>query len=92
MASVDDTEARNTQIDDSAVVNALRPVAVCWKSYLHPGSNSGVGHCGADEPGAIRPAAGERAACLHNLLDRVSTHPASRVEDVSPARRELSGR
>jgi hypothetical protein len=28
-----------------------------------------------------------RHAYLHNLLDRVSTHPAGRVEDVSPARR-----
>jgi hypothetical protein len=33
-----------------------------------------------------------RHACLHNLLDRVTAHPASRVEDVSPARREFPGR
>jgi hypothetical protein len=31
-------------------------------------------------------------AYLHNLLDRVSTHPASRVDDLSPARRVLPGR
>ena len=31
-------------------------------------------------------------AYLHNLLDRVSTHPASRVDDLSPDRRVLPGR
>jgi transposase len=92
--AVDQTDAPYVPIDDSAVENALRPAAVGRKSYLHLGSERG-GRTAAVLMSLVQ--SGRRLgtaphAYLHDVLNRVSTHPASRVDDLLPDRWVLPGR
>ena len=78
-------------IDNNAVENALRPVAVGRKNWLHLGSDRG-GHTAAVLMSLVQSCkrlGNEPFAYLRDVLDRVSTHPASRVEDLLPDRRVL---
>jgi hypothetical protein len=81
-------------IDKSAVENALRPLAVGRKYCLHLGSDRG-GRMAAMLMSLVKSGGGlgnAPYAYLHDVLNRVSTHPASRVDDLSPDRRVLPGR
>ena len=81
-------------IDDSAADNALRAVAVGRKNDLHLGSGRG-GRTAAVLMSLVQSSRGPGNAPhadLHDLLNCVSTHPASRVDGLSPDRRGLPGR
>jgi hypothetical protein len=91
---VDQIEAPYMPIDDSAVENALRPVSVGWKYCLHQGSDRG-GRRAAVLISLVqsgRVLGNAPHAYLQDVLNRVDTHPASRVEDLSLDRRVLPGR
>ncbi|RUL81006.1 IS66 family transposase, partial [Tautonia sociabilis] len=80
-------------IDNNAVENALRPVAVGRKNWLHLGSDRG-GRTAATLMSLVQSCkrnGNEPFAYLRDVLDRVSTHPASRVDDLLPDRRVLPG-
>jgi hypothetical protein len=86
-------EAPYLAIDNNAVENSLRPVAVGRKNWLHLGSDRG-GRTAAVLMSLVqscRRAGNEPWAYLRDVLDRVSTHPASRVDDLLPDRRVLPG-
>jgi len=87
------TEAPYLAIDNNAVENALRPVAVGRKNWLHLGSDRG-GRTAAVLMSLVqscRRLGNEPFAYLRDVLDRVSIHPASRVDDLLPDRRVLPG-
>ena len=86
-------EAPYLAIDNNAVENALRPVAVGRKNWLHLGSDRG-GRTAAVLMSLVqscRRLGNEPFAYLRDVLDRVSTHPASRIDDLLPDRRVLPG-
>lgn len=81
-------------IDNNAVENALRPIAVGRKNWLHLGSDRG-GRTAATLMSLVQSCkrnGNEPFAYLRDVLDRVSTHPASRIGDLLPDRRVLPGR
>jgi transposase len=85
-------EAPFLAIDNNAVENALRPVAVGRKNWLHVGSDRG-GRSAAVLMSLVQSckrAENEPFAYLRDVLERVSTHPAVRIDDLLPDRRVLS--
>jgi hypothetical protein len=80
-------------IDNNAVENALRPIAVGRRNWLHLGSDRG-GRTAATLMSLVQSCkrnGNEPFAYLRDVLERVSTHPASRVDDLLPDRRVLPG-
>jgi transposase len=76
------------------VEDTLRPVAVGRKYYLHLGGDRG-GRMAAVLMSLERSGQGPGNAPyadMHDALNRVNTHPAVRVDDLSPDRRVLPGR
>ena len=87
------TEAPYLSIDNNGVENAIRPIAVGRKNWLHLGSDRG-GQTAATLLSLVQSCkalGNEPFAYLRDVLDRVSTHPASRVDDLLPDRRVLPG-
>ena len=80
-------------IDNNAVENAIRPIAAGRKDWPHLGSDRG-GHTAATLLSPVQSCKNlghEPFAYLRDVLDRVSTHPASRVDDLLPDRRVSPG-
>jgi hypothetical protein len=73
-------------IDNNAAEQTMRPVAVGRKNWLHLGSGRG-GRTAAVLMSLVqscRPFGAEPFAYLRDLLNRVSTHPASRIAELLP--------
>jgi len=86
-------ESSYLSIDNNATENAIRPIAVGRKNWLHLGSDRG-GRTAATLLSLVQSCknlGNEPFAYLRDVLDRVSTHPASRVDDLLPDRRVLPG-
>jgi transposase len=86
-------EAPYLSIDNNATENAIRPIALGRKNWLHLGSDRG-GKTAATLLSLVQSCkllGNEPFAYLRDVLDRVSTHPASRVEDLLPDRRVWPG-
>jgi transposase len=84
-------ESSYLSIDNNATENAIRPIAVGRKNWLHLGSDRG-GRTAATLLSLVQSCknlGNEPFAYLRDVLDRVSTHPASRVDDLLPDRRVL---
>jgi hypothetical protein len=92
-ASVDPTEAPYRPIGNSMLEDALRPVAMGRTRYLHPEIGR-EGRTATVTMSLVSPGRGPGNAPLadfHDMLNRVNTHPAGRVDDLSPDRRGLPG-
>src|SRR5262245_528676 len=92
--AVDQTDARTTRIDASAMENELRPVAVDRKNHFQLGSDRG-GRTALVLTSLVQSGRGlgnAPHADLHDVLNRVSTHLDVRGDDPLPDRRALSGR
>jgi hypothetical protein len=81
-------EAGLLEIDNGASERALKPVALGRKNWLFAGSDEGgktaatlMSLCATCKEWGIDP-----FAYLRDVLDRVSTHPASRIEELLPDR------
>jgi len=82
------TEHGSLEIDNNGAENALRPLCLGRKNWLFLGSEAAahrtmvlltlVQSCKAHQ---IDP-----FAYLRDIIDRVSTHPASRIDELSPRR------
>jgi transposase len=86
-------EAPYLSIDNNATENAIRPIALGRKNWLHLGSDRG-GKTAATLLSLVQSCkllGNEPFAYLRDVLDRVSTHPASRIEDLLPDRRVWPG-
>ena len=86
-------ESPYLSIDNNATENAIRPIAVGRKNWLHLGSDRG-GRTAATLLSLVQSCknlGNEPFAYLRDVLDRVSTHPAARVDDLLPDRRVLPG-
>jgi transposase len=86
-------EAPYLSIDNNATENAIRPIALGRKNWLHLGSDRG-GKTAATLMSLVQSCkllSNEPFAYLRDVLDRVSTHPASRIEDLLPDRRAWPG-
>jgi len=73
-------------IDNNAAERALRPVAVGRKNWLHLGSDKG-GRTAAVLMSLVQSCRAlkvEPFAYLRDILERVSTHPASRIAELLP--------
>jgi hypothetical protein len=73
-------------IDNNAAERALRPIAVGRKNWLHLGSDKG-GRTAAVLMSLVQSCQAlkiEPFAYLRDVLDRVSTHPASQIADLLP--------
>jgi transposase len=73
-------------IDNNAAERALRPVAVGRKNWLHVGNDKG-GRTAAVLMTLIQSGRAfgvEPFAYLRDVLDRASTHPNSRIEELLP--------
>ncbi len=73
-------------IDNNASERAMRPIAVGRKNWLHLGSDKG-GRTAAVLMSLVQTCRGfgvEPFAYLRDVLDRVSTHPASRIAELLP--------
>ena len=84
-------ESPHLSIDNNATENAIRPIALGRKNWLHLGSDRG-GRTAATLLSLVQSCkllGNEPFAYLRDVLDRVSTHPASRVDDLLPDRRVL---
>jgi transposase len=84
-------ESPYLSIDNNAVENAIRPIALGRKNWLHLGSDRG-GRTAATLLSLVQSCkdlGDEPFAYLRDVLDRVSTHPASRLDDLLPDRRVL---
>jgi hypothetical protein len=82
-------EAPYLSIDNNATENAIRPIALGRKNWLHLGSDRG-GHTAATLLSLVQSCknlGNEPFTYLRDVLDRVSTHPASRMDDLLPDRR-----
>jgi hypothetical protein len=91
---VEPTEAPYMPIDNSVLEDALRPVAIGQSKYLHPEIGRG-GRKTTVTMSLLLPYGGPGnapLADLYNMLNRVNTHPAGRVDALSPDRRGLPGR
>jgi transposase len=81
-------EAGFLEIDNGASERAMKPVALGRKNWLFAGSDEGgktaatlMSLCATCKELGIDP-----FAYLRDVLDRVSTHPASRIEELLPDR------
>jgi transposase len=86
-------EAPYLSIDNNATENAIRPIALGRKNWLHLGSDRG-GKTAATLMSLVQSCkllSNEPFAYLRDVLDRVNTHPASRIEDLLPDRRVWPG-
>lgn len=86
-------ESASLSIDNNATENAIRPIALGPKNWLHLGSDRG-GKTAATLLSLVQSCknlGNEPFAYLRDVLDRVSTHPASRIEDLLPDRRAWPG-
>jgi transposase len=80
-------EVGELEIDNNSIENAIRPVAIGRKNYLFLGSPDGGGLraevfyslIGTCKRLGINP-----FEYLRDVIDRVSTHPASRVRELLP--------
>lgn len=84
-------ESPYLSIDNNATENAIRPIALGRKNWLHLGSDRG-GHTAATLLSLVQSCkalGNEPFAYLRDVLDRVSTHPAGRLDDLLPDRRVL---
>jgi transposase len=84
-------ESASLSIDNNAVENAMRPITLGRKNWLHLGSDRG-GQTAATLMSLVQSCkrlGNEPFAYLRDILDRVSTHPASRIDDLLPDRRVL---
>ena len=84
-------ESPYLSIDNNATENAIRPIAVGRKNWLHLGSDRG-GQTAATLLSLVQSCknlGNEPFAYLRDVLTRVSTHPASRIDDLLPDRRVL---
>nr|WP_303652895.1 IS66 family transposase [Paludisphaera mucosa] len=84
-------ESPHLSIDDNATENAIRPIALGRKNWLHLGSDRGWRTAATllSLVQSCKALGNEPFAYLRDVLDRVSTHPASRIEDLPPDRRVL---
>jgi transposase len=81
-------EADFLSIDNNACENALRPIAVGRKNWLFCGSDRG-GQTAAtlmSLTSSCKSLGVEPLAYLRDVLDRVSTHPNSRIGELLPDR------
>jgi transposase len=81
-------EAGFLSIDNNAVENALRPIAVGRKNWLFCGSDRG-GQTAAtlmSLTSSCKSLGVEPFAYLRDVLERVSTHPNSRISELLPDR------
>jgi hypothetical protein len=79
-------EAEFLSIDNNASENAIRPIAVGRKNWLFCGSDAG-GQTAAtlmSLTSSCKAANVEPFAYLRDVLERVSTHPASRIAELLP--------
>jgi transposase len=79
-------EAGFLSIDNNAAERAMRPIALGRKNWLHVGSDRG-GRTAAVLMSLIQSCQSygvEPFAYLRDVLDRVSTHPASRIAELLP--------
>ena len=79
-------EAPWLSIDNNASERAIRPIAVGRKNWLHLGSDAG-GRTAAILLSVTQSAQGlgvEPWSYLRDVLERVSTHPASRLAELLP--------
>jgi hypothetical protein len=86
-------ESPYLSIDNNATENAIRPIALGRKDWSHLGSDRG-GQTAATLLSPVRSCkllSNEPFAYLRDVMDRVSTHPASRIEDLLPDRRVWPG-
>jgi transposase len=86
-------ESPYLSIDNNATENSIRPIAVGRKNWLHLGSDRG-GRTAATLLSLVQSCknlGNEPFAYLRDVLERVSTHPASRVDDLLPDRRVWPG-
>ncbi|MFO0952963.1 MAG: IS66 family transposase [Isosphaeraceae bacterium] len=86
-------ESAYLSIDNNATENAIRPIALGRKNWLHLGSDRG-GRTAATLLSLVQSCknlGNEPFAYLRDVLGRVSTHPNSRVDDLLPDRRVLPG-
>jgi transposase len=84
-------ESPYLSIDNNASENAIRPIALGRKNWLHLGSDRG-GRTAATLLSLVQSCknlGNEPFAYLRDVLARVSTHPASRIDDLLPDRRVL---
>ena len=82
-------ESPYLSIDNNATENAIRPIALGRKNWLHLGSDRG-GQTAATLLSLVQSCknlGNEPFAYLRDVLDRVSTHPNSRIDDLLPDRR-----
>ena len=82
-------ESPYRSIDNNATENAIRPIALGRKNWLHLGSDRG-GRTAATLLSLVQSCknlGNEPFAYLRDVLDRVSTHPNGRVDDLLPDRR-----
>ncbi|MFO0951551.1 MAG: transposase domain-containing protein [Isosphaeraceae bacterium] len=87
------SESAYPRIDNNATENAIRPIALGRKNWLHLGSDRG-GRTAATLLSLVQSCknlGNEPFAYLRDVLGRVSTHPNSRVGDLLPDRRVLPG-
>src|SRR6266436_762737 len=85
-------EAGFLELDNGACERALKPVALGRKNWLYAGSDKGgetaavlMSLCTTCKNLGIDP-----QAYLRDVLDRISTHPAKRIDELLPDRwREL---
>ena len=88
-----DLESAYLAVDNNAVENAIRPIALGRENWLHLGSDRG-GRTAATLLSLVQSCknlGNETFAYLRDVLDRVSTHPASRIDDLLPDRRVWPG-
>jgi hypothetical protein len=81
-------EAEYLAIDNNASENALRPIALGRKNWLFCGSDRG-GRTAAvllSLTASCKALSVEPFAYLRDLLERVSTHPNSRIAELLPDR------
>ena len=86
-------ESPYLSLDDNAVESAIRPIAPGRKNWLRPGSDRG-GRTAATPPSVVRSCkipGNEPFAHPRDVLERVGTHPDSRIDDLLPDRRVLPG-
>jgi transposase len=86
-------ESPYLSIDNNAVENAIRPIALGRKNWLHLGSDRG-GRTAATLLSLVQSCkalGNEPFAYLRDVLERVSTHPNSRINDLLPDRRVWPG-
>jgi hypothetical protein len=81
-------EADFLAIDNNASENAMRPIAVGRKNWLFCGSDNG-GRTAATWMSLTASCKGrdvEPFAYLRDVIERVSTHPNSRIAELLPDR------